>query len=214
MGKILTTRFFEQPTLQVAEKLLGKYLVRGVAPTRERSGSRLIAGMITEVEAYDGPHDRASHASRGQTKRNEPMFGPAGHWYVYFTYGMHWMLNIITREEGYPAAVLIRGVKLEKKDTMTRHSAERTGDEFYLDGPARITKFFKIDKRFNNKKAVLKNGLWIEDRPARNASRSEAGGGVRIPRSHIKRAARIGVPYAGPVWTKKRFRFYIEEKKR
>ena len=67
--------------------------------------------MITEVEAYDGPRDKASHASRGLTPRNAPMFGEAGRFYIYFTYGMHWMLNIVTGKRGYPAAVLIRGVQ-------------------------------------------------------------------------------------------------------
>ena len=65
--------------------------------------------MISEVEAYDGPRDKASHASRGLTPRNRPMFGDAGHFYVYFTYGIHWLVNITTGPRGYPAAVLFRG---------------------------------------------------------------------------------------------------------
>lgn len=103
--------------------------------------------MITEVEAYIGFKDGASHASRGKTKRNAPMFGKPGHWYVYFTYGMHWMLNIVTEREKYPAAVLIRGVQ-------------------GVYGPGRITKFFRIDESFNRKPASRKTGLWIEDRKA------------------------------------------------
>lgn len=181
MKKVLGERFFERPTVEVAQKLLGKYLVR-LPAGRQGARRKAITAMITEVEAYDGPHDKASHASRGRTARNTPMFGPAGYWYVYFTYGMHWMLNIVTREKGYPAAVLIRGVD-------------------GMNGPGRVTKFLKIDKRFNNKKAAPKSGLWIENR------------GVRIPRGHIKRAARIGVPYAGPVWAKKCWRFYIKGEK-
>lgn len=173
---ILPARFFAQPTLEVARQLLGKYLVC-------RVGKKTIAAMITGVEAYDGPRDKASHASRGRTKRNAPMFGPAGHWYVYFTYGMHWMLNIVTREKGYPAAVLIRGVE-------------------GVNGPARVTKFFKLGKLQNGKLADRTTGLWIEER------------GARIAPSRIKRSARIGVPYAGPVWAKKRYRFYLENKKR
>ncbi len=122
----------------VARDLLGKFLVR-------RIGKRETVLMITEVEAYDGLKDKASHAHRGKTKRNVLMFGEAGHWYVYFTYGMHWMLNVVTGEEGYPAAVLIRsagGIK----------------------GPARLTKRLKIARSLNGKSANKKSGLWIEDR--------------------------------------------------
>ena len=170
MKKVLNQGFFNRPTLTVAKEMLGKYLVR-------RYRGKTIAAMITEVEAYDGPNDKASHASRGMTPRNGIMFGPAGHWYVYFTYGMHWMLNIVTGREGYPAAVLIRGV-------------EKTN------GPARVTKLFRIDKKMNGKPARKKNGLWIEDR------------GVRIKRTEIKRTPRIGVHYAGPIWSHKPYRFF------
>ena len=101
MKKVLAQPFFDRPTLMVARKLLGKYLTRCWR-------GRTIALMVTEVEAYDGPHDRASHASRGRTPRNYLMFGEAGRFYVYFTYGMHWLVNIVTGPHGYPAAVLLR----------------------------------------------------------------------------------------------------------
>jgi len=169
---MLKQKFFERPTLIVAKKLLGKYLVR-------KQGRRLVRAMITEVEAYDGPHDKASHASHGRTERNAPMFGPAGHWYVYFTYGMHWMLNVVTGKKGYPAAVLIRGVK-------------------DINGPARVTNFFKIDKRFNGKKISRAVGLWIENNT------------VKVKSSQIKSSSRIGVDFAGPIWSKKKYRFYIK----
>lgn len=118
----------------MAKELLGKYLCVNKG-----------CFIITETEAYDGFKDKASHAHRGRTARNAPMFGGAGRWYVYFTYGMHWMLNIVTGPKNYPAAVLIRGVQ-------------------DIPGPARITKKLKIDKRFNNKPARRLAGLWIEDR--------------------------------------------------
>src|SRR3989338_643931 len=101
MRRILNQVFFNRPTLKVAEELLGTVIVR-------RIGSREIALPITEVEAYDWPRDRASHASRGKTERNAPMFGDAGFWYVYLVYGMHWMLNIVIGFRDYPAAILIR----------------------------------------------------------------------------------------------------------
>lgn len=133
MRKILQKDFFEQPTLIVAENLLGKFLVR-----ENR------AFMITEVEAYDGFEDKASHASRGETPRNKVMFGEAGIWYVYFVYGMHHMLNIVTGVEDFPAAVLIRGVE-------------------GISGPARLTKALDVDRTMNTKKADRSSGLWIED---------------------------------------------------
>ena len=174
--KVLPQKFFERPMLAVAKGLLGKYLCRHYR-------SKIIRAMVTEVEAYDGPHDKASHASRGLTLRNKVMFGPAGYWYVYFTYGMHWMLNIVTGKDGYPAAVLIRGV-------------EFAGGR--ISGPARVTKFFKIDKKFNGKSAGRRSGLWLEDKE------------VEIKNSQIKRSPRIGVHYAGPIWSKKLYRFYLK----
>ncbi len=106
---------------------------------------KTIAYKIIETEAYLGEKDLASHARSGMTKRNFPMFGAPGHWYVYFTYGMHYMLNIVTGPKGEPSAVLIRGVET-------------------ISGPARLTKALKIDTRLNTKKAVPASGLWIEDR--------------------------------------------------
>ncbi len=182
MKKILNEEFFNRPTLRVAEELLGKYLVR-------KYRGKEIAAMITEAEAYDGPHDRASHASRGRTERTKIMFGPPGQWYVYFTYGMHWMVNIVTGPEEYPAAVLIRAVQLID----VRHQS--------IEGPARTTKFFKIDKQFNDKPASRKTGLWIEDR------------GVKIKKSRIIKKPRIGVQYAGPVWANKKYNFKLINRK-
>ena len=179
---VLTERFFNRPTLRVARELLGKYLVR-------RIGAKEISSQITEVEAYVGFHDGASHASRGRTKRNAIMFGAPGYWYVYFTYGMHWMLNIVTERKGYPAAILIRGVAAPERGEPRQR---REG----ISGPARVTKFFKIDKRFNGKPASRTTGLWIEDQ------------GARIRPSKIKRAKRIGVGYAGQ-WRHKLWRFYV-----
>ncbi|OGY62376.1 MAG: 3-methyladenine DNA glycosylase [Candidatus Harrisonbacteria bacterium RIFCSPHIGHO2_01_FULL_44_13] len=169
--KALGREFFGRPTLEVAQDLLGKFLVR-------RWRGKNTAFIITEVEAYGGFEDKASHAARGLTTRNKPMFGPAGRWYVYFTYGMHWMLNIVTGKEGYPAAILIRGIQ-------------------GINGPARLTKILHIGKNFNNKPANRKTGLWIEN------------GGVVVKKSEIKKGPRIGVDYAGPVWGKKLYRFWI-----
>jgi len=152
-----------------AQQLLGWRLVR-------QTNKGLVSGIIVEAEAYD-ESDAASHSYRGRTKRNDVMFGPPGRAYVYFTYGMHWMLNIVTEQENYPAAVLIRGVKS-------------------INGPGRLTKFFKVDKNFNGKPANRKTGLWIEDR------------GVKISPRQVKRGKRIGVDYAGE-WKNKPWRFSL-----
>lgn len=178
--RLLKPEFFNRPTCLVAEALIGKFLVR-------RIGKTIVRAMITETEAYDGPNDKACHAHRGKTPRNEPMFGAAGRWYVYFVYGMHWMLNIVTGPNKYPAAVLIRGVILE--------------DGTILDGPAKLTAKLKIDRKINALRADRRSGLWMEDRE------------IGIPKKQIRRTPRIGVAYAG-VWAKKQWRFVWEIGKR
>jgi len=144
MRRVLTRDFFNRPTLAVAKELPGKFLVRKINGPKGRA-SKEIALMITEVEAYHGFNDLASHASHGKTARNAPMFAAPSTLYIHFTYGMHWMLNIVTEREEYPAAVLIRGA----------------GD---IVGPARLTKFLQIDKSLLGKMLGKKTGLWIEDR--------------------------------------------------
>lgn len=183
MRKILNKSFFRRPTLKVAEDLLGKFLIR-------KSGKKEISAMITEVEAYDGFDDKASHAHYGKTKRNEVMFGVAGYWYVYFVYGMHNMLNIVTGKKNYPAAVLIRGITTIERQGLS------IGEMF--DGPGKLTNKLKIDRNFNKKKAEKKTGLWIEDR------------GIKIEKKEIKKTPRIGVDYAGTC-AKKLYRFVLKK---
>ncbi len=135
--KTLSPDFFDRPTLEVARDLLGKLLCRKLGETTRRT-------RIAEVEAYDGPLDKACHAHRGMTSRNEVMFGPAGRWYVYLCYGMHWMLNAVTGPTNFPAAVLLRG-SLE------------------VAGPGRLTKALSIDRGLDRKKILRASGLWVED---------------------------------------------------
>src|SRR5512139_559864 len=109
-GYRLPRDFFARDTVLVARELLGKNLVR------VQNGQRL-GGAILETEAYNGEVDLGCHARAGRTPRTQVMYGPPGHAYVYFTYGMHWMLNFVTQEEGFPAAVLIRAIlPLEGKE--------------------------------------------------------------------------------------------------
>lgn len=171
---LLPSSFYARPTLRVARSLLGKYLVRETA-------SGLRAGRIIEVEAYVGPQDRASHASRGRTKRTDVMFGQPGLAYIYLIYGMYHCLNVVTERSDYPAAVLIRAIEYE------------TG---LADGPGRTCRLFGIDLRLNCHDLTSGKALWIEDR------------GERISRSQIGAFPRIGVDYAGP-WAAKPWRFRI-----
>ena len=186
MRKILSAAFFDRPTVEVAHEMLGKYLVR-------KYRGKTISLMIAEVEVYDGPFDRASHASRGMTPRTKIMFGPAGRFYVYFIYGTHWLVNIVTGPKDYPAAVLIRAGKyfdIEKRRWIL------------VSGPAHMTKFLRITGAQNGKVAGRKAGLWFEDR------------GVSVKSKDIVSSKRVGVDYAGPVWKNKRYRFNLTENKK
>lgn len=136
--KVLKKNFFNQSAFKIAPELLGKFLVR-------KDKDKEISLMITEVEVYQGFKDKASHAHKGKTKRNEIMFYSGGYWYVYLTYGIHWMLNVVVGKEDYPAAILIRGT-----------------DKIY--GPGRLTKYLKINKNFNGLLIKKESDLWIEDR--------------------------------------------------
>ncbi len=174
MSLILSPHFFNRSTLEVCPELLGKYLIRS-------KGNQEFSGIVTEVEAYIGMEDKACHAAKGKTKRNQVMFEDAGTWYVYLCYGMYWMLNIVTEAKDFPAAILIRGVQ-----TGTAHH----------NGPGKLTKNLKIDKTFNGKVAMPENNLWFEDR------------GIKIPKNKILQGKRIGINYAG-IWKHKPWRFYI-----
>src|SRR5207253_11269491 len=112
--------FYNRPTLDVAADLLGKVLVH------QRRGVRT-SGAIVEVEAYIGESDPACHAAPGPTRRNEPLYGPPGHAYVYLNYGIHCLVNVVTEAHGSPAAVLIRALApLEGIDVMQRRRARPT----------------------------------------------------------------------------------------
>ncbi|HLC99404.1 MAG TPA: DNA-3-methyladenine glycosylase [Patescibacteria group bacterium] len=175
----LPRSFFEQKTITVAKSLLGKILVR-------RMGRKMIKGIIVETEAYCGPHDLASHASRGRTPRTDVMFGKAGTAYVYMIYGMYHCLNIVTEDDGYPAAVLIRAIE----------PSFAKATEGKANGPGKLCRYFHIDRNVNNEDVTTSNRLWIED-------------GEKIASSKIMRRSRIGVDYAG-TYKDKLWRFYIK----
>ena len=138
----LPRAFYERDTVCVARELLGKILVRRLGPTT-------MAGIIVETEAYRGHDDTASHAYRGPTTRNIVMFGEPGHAYVYFTYGMHYCLNVTTERTGQPGAVLIRAAQpirgIERMKKYRR--ADRVID--LANGPAKLTQAFDITAALN-----------------------------------------------------------------
>jgi DNA-3-methyladenine glycosylase len=139
----LERQFFNRPTLQVSRELLGTRLVR-------LEGGERTAGIIVETEAYIGEEDLGCHASAGYTPRTRVLYGPPGHAYVYFTYGMYWMLNFVAEREGFPAAVLIRGI--EPIEGIERIATRRQGrpQKQWTDGPGKICIALAINREQND----------------------------------------------------------------
>jgi len=177
--------------VEVARRLLGQILISDVGGARRRT-----AGRIVEVEAYVGPHDPACHAyGHRRTARTEPLYGPPGTAYVYFTYGMHWCLNAVTEAEGYPAAVLIRALEpLVGLETMRRRrGGAKVPDRRLCAGPARLCEALDVTGALNG--ASLANGA------------------LRVVRGEKRRAApvvvgpRVGIT-AATEWP---LRFYLKD---
>ena len=179
--------FLAQPTLSVARRLLGARLVK-----IERG--RMLAGIIIETEAYIGRDDLGCHASRGGlTPRNAVMFGPPGRAYVYFTYGMHWMLNIVTEAEGFPAAVLVRAmIPAEGRETMRRR---RGGREPIALGPAMLCQALQLDSRWNGHDLC------------ENKSRLYLERAFRIPDEGVTIGPRVGLYTVPEPWKSIPWRF-------
>jgi DNA-3-methyladenine glycosylase len=138
----LQRSFFNRSTLQVARDLLGARLIR------VEDGAR-IGGVIIEVEAYRGEEDLGCHAKAGRTPRTQIMYGPPGHAYVYFTYGVHWMLNFVAEGEGFPAAVLIRAIQATEGVQIIASRRDNQPRQHWTDGPAKICQALAIDGGFN-----------------------------------------------------------------
>jgi len=183
---ILHKSFYDRPTLQVARELIGARLIRIL------DGVKLV-GIISETEAYISQKDLACHAKAGLTARTAVMFGGPGHAYVYFTYGNHWMLNVVTEREGFPAAVLIRAIQpIEGVEIM---SARRSGRDTF--GPGKLTQAMGITKNENGVDLTeTTHGLWIEV-------------GVKVPNSLVTKGPRVGLNNTPEPWLSKPWRFLV-----
>jgi DNA-3-methyladenine glycosylase len=168
----------------VARELLGCRLVRII------NGERL-TGLVVETEAYRGNRDPASHAFRGRTKRNEVMFGPAGHAYVYFTMGAHFCLNVTTESNETPAAVLVRSIEPGEGISVMKRNRGLDVLNRLADGPGKLTRALKIDRNLNGEDLVKSSRLFIER-------------GI-VP-AEIRLSSRVGIS-AGKSF---KWRFYVE----
>lgn len=195
-GKILESNFFKRDTVEVAKNLLGKKIIRNIS-------GNFFCAKIVETEAYLGLEDRACHSYGGNiTKRNEILYKEGGTIYVYLIYGMYNLLNIVTKNENDPEAVLIRAVEpIENIDAM---AVNRFG-KIYKDlssyqkknltnGPGKLTMAMEIDRALNGK-ILSQDYLYIEE-----------GEDVR----NIIETTRIGIDYAGED-ANLPLRFYIED---
>lgn len=189
-AKVLPRSFYEWvDPVKAAIDLLGKIL-------RVDTGKGTCAARIVEAEAYGGPKDRASHAWRGRTPRNESMFGKPGTAYVYLCYGIHRMFNVVTAPEDVPAAVLIRGVEPIQGHALMAKRRKMSPEDFRLTaGPGALTAALGIRMEWDRTDLVC-GPIRIED------------DGVRISHAQILRRPRVGVSYAGPA-AKFRWRFSI-----
>lgn len=176
--------------MTLARDLLGRILVHELPEGR-------VAGRIVEVEAYRGPADLAAHTARGRrTARNEVMWGPAGHAYVYFVYGMHYCANVVAAGEGAPEAVLIRAVEpLEGVGILRARRGGAHPDPRLAAGPANLCRAFGIDRERNGTD-LLCGPLTILP-------------GRAVPPARRARTPRIGVDYAGE-WALRPWRFIVK----
>jgi DNA-3-methyladenine glycosylase len=181
----LPRTFYARPVLSVARDVIGKILVR-------KGPDGLCAGRIVEAEAYRGPEDRAAHSWGGRrTARTEVMFGPPGHAYVFFVYGMHWNFNLVTGREGEPQAVLIRALEpVAGIELMARRRGIDPGRVELTNGPGKLCQALAIS-RTDYGRDLCGEGLFLLD----------------APRTRVARSERIGIDYAG-AWARKRWRFF------
>ncbi|MFM9704743.1 DNA-3-methyladenine glycosylase [Streptomyces galilaeus] len=178
----LPRTFFERPVLDVAPELLGRLVVR-------TTPDGPITLRLTEVEAYDGPNDPGSHAFRGRTARNSVMFGPAGHVYVYFTYGMWHCMNLVCGPEGEASGVLLRaGDVIEGAEQARKRRLSARNDKELAKGPARLATALDVDRALDGTDACA-----FGDTPIRILT------GTPVPADQVRNGPRTGVSGDGGV---------------
>jgi len=189
--------FYARPARQVAADLLGKRLVRSLDGLR-------ISGIIVETEAYCDARepDLACHGDRTNkgrpTKRTAVMFGPAGHAYVYFTYGMHWMFNVVTGRTGEANAVLVRALEPAEGMEVMRSLRNRKDAEL-TNGPAKLAQALAINKKFNGTNLCNRDGfIWIEE-------------GTRTAPEDVVTGPRIGLGQTPEPWFSLPWRYWIRD---
>ena len=190
---ILTRDFYAQDATLVARALLGAVLVRQI-------DGRRISGRIVEAEAYRRQDDAAAHSFVGKTARNRPMWETPGHAYVYFTYGMYWLLNAVCEPVDHPAAVLIRAVEpLEGQDMIAAHRAGRPFKQ-WTSGPGRLTMALRITGDHNRTDLTTPSGgLWIE-------------AGDPVPEEQVRTGPRIGLGQRVPEpWLSIPWRWWVAD---
>ena len=169
---IITREFYSRSAIAVARDLLGCYLVRNL------DGVRMV-GIICETEAYQGEEDQGCHARVGRTQRTAVMYGDPGHAYIYFTYGMHWLLNAVTGPVGMPAAVLIRAINalegIKMMIVKRPHLAQKKG---WLNGPAKLTEALGLNGQLNGydlcepgSELTIESGIIISDQVVTTSAR-------------------------------------------
>jgi DNA-3-methyladenine glycosylase len=185
---ILPRRFYEREVTHVARDLLGMRLVRQI------NGQRT-AGIIVETEAYRGEEDLACHARHGKTPRTEVMYGEAGHAYIYFTYGMHWLLNVVTGEVNFPAAVLIRAILPSEGISIIAGNRAGRAESQWTNGPGKICQALALTGVMNGVDLTSEtSGLWIEE-------------GQSISADKVLIAKRIGIDSVPEPWKSIPWRF-------
>ncbi|HYL67366.1 MAG TPA: DNA-3-methyladenine glycosylase [Nitrosopumilaceae archaeon] len=174
--RIISRSFYDRDTVDVAQDLIGKLLVR-------RIGQKIISGMIVETEAYGYKDDAASHSFVGMTERNKAMFGQVGKAYVYFTYGMHYCVNVVAKNNDFGAgAVLFRALEpIEGIDFMIKQ--RKTTISNLANGPAKLTQALQITKKQYGEDLTKRSGLFVIE-------------GKEIKKSEIKARPRIGIKKA------------------
>ncbi|MBD0331977.1 MAG: DNA-3-methyladenine glycosylase [Chitinophagaceae bacterium] len=193
MKKLPLSFYLRDDVLKITRELLGKILVTNW-------NDEFTSGRIVEAEAYEGPHDRASHASKGKTKRTEVIFGEGGRAYVYLCYGIHQMFNIVTNKTDAPHAILIRAVEpLKGIDIMLRRTGKQVVDETLTRGPGNVGKAFGFHTSQCGV-SLVSNELYIAD------------DNYKVPKNKVGVSPRIGVDYAGDHahW---HYRFFIKGNK-